>query len=526
MVLNMTKQSLFCLLETVETKERCFYSFVYASNNGKEIRVLWEEINAVKIIVDENPWCLLGDFNVTIKAKEHSSEGSTINEDMQEFIDCLNEVEKLDRIIVNQSFITKFGNAIGHFRPFMTSDHCPAVLSIARCLRKKKKSFRFLNFIMEKGKFIPVVKEGWEKEIEGKVGLDSKRDRNTKFFHKIIKSRENLNKITSVCNKKGEKFEGNEVAEQFVNHVKKFLKVDKDCEDLDDLELFHHKISNDAKNMIKEVIEDEIKEAMFDIGENKALGPDGFHKRMVEWIMTCVSSASFTIGINGKRHGFFRSRRGLRQWDSISPYLFTLVMEENVRKDILQTLPFKVGKLPVRYLGISLLAKRINDNYALVDMIDNETWCWPEKWTQTILVLTRIPVPRLNENMKYEVKWKSTKGKLIDFNIKNAWLDLRDKMESVKWWKEILRNLESIMNMSNVPSEWKDIIEKVAEQPCNNTIRSVVRRIALATVVYYIWKERNSRIFNDTKVTCEIVLQMIMENIRLQIQRLQVKMSK
>ncbi|GKB01849.1 hypothetical protein Tco_0829893, partial [Tanacetum coccineum] len=82
------------------------------------------------------------------------------------------------------------------------------------------------------------------------------------------------------------------------------------------------------------------------------------------------------------------------------------------------------------------------------------------------------------------------------------------------------------MNMSNVPSYWKDIIEKVAEQPCNNVIRSVVRRITLASAVYYIWKERNSRIFNDTKVPCEKVLQMIIENIRLQNQRLQVKMSK
>ncbi|GJU16286.1 hypothetical protein Tco_1144252 [Tanacetum coccineum] len=120
---------------------------------------------------------------------------------------------------------------------------------------------------------------------------------------------------------------------------------------------------------------------------------------------------------------------------------------------------------------------RIKDNCALVDMINNGTWCWPEEWTQIIPVLTRIPVPRLNENKKDEVKKK-------------------------------------------------DIIEKVAKHPCNNAIRSVVRRITLATTVYYIWKERNSRIFNDTKVPCENVLQMIMENIRLQIQRLQVKKSK
>ncbi|GJU80367.1 putative gag-pol polyprotein [Tanacetum coccineum] len=49
--------------------------------------------------------------------------------------------------------------------------------------------------------------------------------------------------------------------------------------------------------------------------------------KMVQWIMVCVSGASYCICVNGNLHGWFKGKRGLRQGNPLSPYLFTLVME-------------------------------------------------------------------------------------------------------------------------------------------------------------------------------------------------------
>ncbi|GKE42823.1 hypothetical protein Tco_1470107 [Tanacetum coccineum] len=214
--------------------------------------------------------------------------------------------------MVNEELILKFPDANASFFPYIVSDHSPVVVRFPFINEKKKKAFRFANYIADKEDFIPTVAAGWEYEVQGykmyqlvkkmkalqqslnalswkngnlslkvekcrnelknaQINLD-KYPHNQDLKEKEVKALNDYNEATN------DEEKGNLMEEQFVNHFKKFLGAGHVINDLINFEgVFGTKLSNDeSMEMIKEIIDSEIKNAIFDIGENKAPGLDGY----------------------------------------------------------------------------------------------------------------------------------------------------------------------------------------------------------------------------------------------------------
>ena len=51
-----------------------------------------------------------------------------------------------------------------------------------------------------------------------------------------------------------------------------------------------------------------------------------FPTQYIHWIKLCITTATFSVQVNGELAGFFNSSRGLRKGCALSPYLFVICM--------------------------------------------------------------------------------------------------------------------------------------------------------------------------------------------------------
>ncbi|GKD46818.1 hypothetical protein Tco_1271463, partial [Tanacetum coccineum] len=61
--------------------------------------------------------------------------------------------------------------------------------------------------------------------------------------------------------------------------------------------------------------------------------------------------------------------------------------------------------------------------------------------------------------------------------------------------------------------------------PMNNNIWSIIRRLVCAAAVYFVWQERNKRMFGEEKRDSEELIKIVTESVTMKLMGLKVKDS-
>ncbi|GJR10894.1 RNA-directed DNA polymerase, eukaryota, reverse transcriptase zinc-binding domain protein [Tanacetum coccineum] len=140
---------------------------------------------------------------------------------------------------------------------------------------------------------------------KAKINWLREGDSNSAYFHKAAKSRVSRSRINAVTNSDGVNYENEQVPEAFIKHYEVFLGQAGTVQNLDTHNLFDVILDvGTALDNVRNVSAQEVKSAMFSMGNNKSPGPDGytaaFFKKAWDIVEDEVVKAVGECFINGR----------------------------------------------------------------------------------------------------------------------------------------------------------------------------------------------------------------------------------
>uniref|UniRef100_A0A803P117 Reverse transcriptase domain-containing protein n=1 Tax=Cannabis sativa TaxID=3483 RepID=A0A803P117_CANSA len=346
-------QMIHCIAQPNQNTRRFNITFVYGFNDEKGRDMLWQDLKELQDGIME-PWMIVGEFNEILSYEERIGRRNH-RRPSEKFQECVahwgmedlkssgcfftwnNKQNPEDR---TYSKIDRAMEACSGKKPFRYFSMWKSALDyknkVRDCWQQATTSTKMFQVVQKlkklKGIFKVINREGYN-EVQ-KIAATTKQEL-MEIQEALHQDPTNGDLIAKEQSTREKHSHFNKAHLQFLAQKAKLNWAKSGDENTS---FFHAALkSRRAQNRINAIkneegtwVEDprEVQKAFLQYYE-KLLGSTAFHfpQQFIELIMVCVKTPKFSLLINGELHGFFESKRGLRQGDPMSPLLFVLGME-------------------------------------------------------------------------------------------------------------------------------------------------------------------------------------------------------
>ena len=81
----------------------------------------------------------------------------------------------------------------------------------------------------------------------------------------------------------------------------------------------------------------------------------------------------------------------------------------------------------------------------------------------------------------------------------------------------IWANVKGLDRLNHAPNRWSEIISYLLVRPINKSIWSILQRLLIGASLYYVWQERNFRIFQNHARSMDDICRIIKDFVRLRL---------
>ncbi|PWA52804.1 RNA-directed DNA polymerase, eukaryota, Reverse transcriptase zinc-binding domain protein [Artemisia annua] len=82
---------------------------------------------------------------------------------------------------------------------------------------------------------------------------------------------------------------------------------------------------------------------------------------------------------------------------------------------------------------------------------------------------------------------------------------------------KVWNRMKNLVKLNTAPNCWSEILDFMLRRPINKSIWSILQRLVIGASIYYIWQERNLRLFQGKVRSIDEICYMIQDVVRLRI---------